>query len=63
VALSTDPEVVRRETEEAVQACIRNGCPCEFVLKDISTVSHKPENLIVWADTVAEVLDRYYDKD
>lgn len=63
VALSTDPEVVRRETEEAAQACIRNGCPCEFVLKDISTVSHKPENLIVWADTVAEVLDRYYDRD
>jgi hypothetical protein len=32
----------------------------EFVLKDISTVSHRPENLIVWAQTVSDVLDAYY---
>ena len=30
------------------------------VLKDISTVFDKPENLIVWAKTVTKVLDRYY---
>lgn len=62
VAIETDPEVIRRETEETVKACVKHGCPCEFVLKDISTVSHKPENLILWAQTVSDVLDQYYDK-
>lgn len=62
VAICTDPDVIRRETEETVKACIRYGCPCEFILKDISTVSHKPENLIVWTQTVSEVLDQYYEK-
>ena len=60
VALQTDPDVIRRETEETVKAAIKYGCPCEFVLKDISTVSHKPENLILWAKTVSDVLDEYY---
>lgn len=58
VAIETDPEVIRKETEKTVQVCQKYGCPCEFVLKDISTVSHRPENLIVWAKTVSEVLDR-----
>lgn len=62
VALSLNPEVVYKETEETVKACIKYGCPCEFVLKDISTVSHKPQNLILWAKIVSEVLDKYYDK-
>ncbi len=60
VAIQTDPEVIRKETEETVKVCLKYGCPVEFVLKDISTVSHRPENLIIWADTVAEVLDHYY---
>jgi hypothetical protein len=60
VALHTDPEIVRKETKETVKAAIRYGCPTEFVLKDISTVSNRPENLIVWANTVSEVLDQYY---
>ena len=60
VAIATDPEVIRRETEKTVKLCQRYGCPVEFVLKDISTVSHRPGNLIVWAQTVSDVLDAYY---
>lgn len=60
VAIRTDPEVIRREIEDTVKACQKYGCPCEFVLKDISTVSGKPENLIVWVETVSRVLDEYY---
>lgn len=60
VSMHTDPDVIRKETENTVKLCIKYGCPVEFVLKDISTVSHRPENLIVWADTVSEVLDKYY---
>ncbi|MBR4888338.1 MAG: hypothetical protein IKU17_04255 [Clostridia bacterium] len=62
VALATNPDVIRKEIEETVKACIKYGCPCEFVLKDISTVSGKPQNLITWAQTVSDVLDEYYDK-
>ena len=60
VAISTDTEVIRKEIEETVKACIKHSCPYDYVLKDISTVSHKPENLIVWAQTVSDVLDKYY---
>ena len=60
VALKTDPDVIRAETERSVKAALKYGCPTELVLKDISTVSHRPENLIVWAETVSDVLDKYY---
>ena len=60
VAIETDPAVIRAETEKTVKLCQKYGCPVEFVLKDISTVSNRPENLIVWAKTVSEVLDSYY---
>ena len=60
VAMITDPDVIRREIEETVKACIKYGCPCDFSLKDISTISNRPENLIVWAQTVSDVLDKYF---
>ena len=60
VAVNTDEAVVRKEIEDTVKVCIKYGCPCEFVLKDISTVSGRPDNLIRWARTVKEVLDKYY---
>jgi len=60
VAIKTDPDVIQKGVEETVKACIKNGCPFDYVLKDISTVSNRPENLIVWANTVSDVLDQYY---
>lgn len=60
VATRTDPEEIREEIEETVKLCIKYGCPCDITLKDISTVSHRPENLILWAQTVSDVLDKYY---
>lgn len=60
VAIEFDRDVVRKKTEETIRACIRHGCPYEFVLKDISTVSHHPENLIEWNRVVQETIDRYY---
>jgi hypothetical protein len=53
-------EAVQRETAETVEACMEHHCPCELVLKDISTVGNKPENLIQWVKTVEATLDRYY---
>ncbi len=60
VAIKTDVEIIRREIEETVRACIKYGCPYDISLKDISTVSNRPENLITWAKTASEVLDKYY---
>ena len=61
VALQASREQIRKEIETAVKACLKHGCPAEFVLKDITTVSGRLENLTVWASTVSEVLDQYYE--
>lgn len=55
-----DEDVVRREIRATVEASLRHHCPYEFVLKDISTVSYHPENLIAWNRVVQETLDEYY---
>ena len=60
VAVNTSPEVIRREIEETASLCKQYGCPCDITLKDISTVSYRPQNLIIWADTASRVLDEYY---
>jgi hypothetical protein len=60
VAVSTDPEVIRRELTETIEACKRHGCVFDYVLKDISTVSYKLENLVIWEKTVHETIDKYY---
>ena len=60
VAISTDPEVIRREITETVELALKYNGPCDITLKDISTVSYKPENLIIWAKVASEVLDKYY---
>ena len=53
-------DYVEKETIETIEACKENKCPYEFVLKDISTVNNHPENLINWAKTMTETIDRYY---
>ena len=60
VSLNTDPEVIRDETRKTMEICLKYVCPYELVLKDISTVSYRPENLIIWEKTVRETLDGYY---
>ena len=61
VSAVTDPEVIRAEIEKSVKICQKYGCPMDITLKDISTVGYRPENLMVWAQTVSDVLDKYYD--
>lgn len=60
VAGSLDRDYIRKEITETIEACLDNKCPYEFVLKDISTVGHNPQNLINWTATVMETIDRYY---
>ena len=55
-----DPDTVRREITRIIEICQKYNCPYEFVLKDVSTVSGKPDNLISWVRTVTGTLDQYY---
>ena len=55
-----DPEPVRQETRRVLDACRRTGTPCEFILKDISTVRRDPSRLTQWVDTVSAVIDETF---
>ncbi|MGI6200100.1 MAG: hypothetical protein ACOYJA_04975 [Christensenellales bacterium] len=48
--------VVRKEIGDYVNACRRTGANCELTLKDITTVSGRPENLIEWVRIAMEVV-------
>jgi hypothetical protein len=43
-----DPAAVRQDLQETRHACKRQGCPLEFILKDISTVRYQPQRLFEW---------------
>jgi len=55
-----NPDPVREEITRYCEACIEHRTPLEFVIKDISTIANRPENLTLWAATVREVIDRFY---
>ena len=57
-----DEDAIRREVRETAEACMKYGCPWDYTLKDISTVSYKIENLTRWNEVVQETLDEYYDR-
>jgi hypothetical protein len=53
---SFDEDLVRRDLEKTRDLCRGNGCPVEFILKDISTVRYEPERLTRWADIAMQVV-------
>lgn len=55
-----NPKPVEAEISATIEACKRHKTPLEFVLKDISTIANKPENLTQWAETVKRAIDRYH---
>ncbi len=52
-----DEGEVRRELKRIVAACRRNGCSADIVLKDITTVREKPQNLFAWERIAMEVVN------
>jgi len=50
------PQAVEQDLRETYEVCNRYGCPVEFILKDISTVRYKPQNLWEWADIAMQVV-------
>jgi len=55
-----NPAPVVEEMTGYLEACKRHGTPCEFVLKDISTIANNPDTLTQWLRTAEEVVDRYF---
>jgi hypothetical protein len=60
VAVDLNEDALKAEITETVEACIKSKCPYEFVLKDISTIGRKPQNLFNWVTITNQVLDSYY---
>jgi hypothetical protein len=46
---------VRENLQATKTVCQKNGCPLEFILKDISTVRYQPQRLFEWARIAMEV--------
>jgi len=55
-----DADTVRDEIKRVIKTCKAHDCAFEFVLKDISTVSYKPQNLIEWNKVVQSTIDQYF---
>jgi hypothetical protein len=52
---SFDPDALREDLMATRRVCEKNGCPLEYILKDISTVRHEPQRLFQYADIVMQV--------
>lgn len=54
-----DKEHLKVEIKTILDACVKNGCSLDLVLKDISTCSHRPENIFEWETVVMDLVKQY----
>ncbi|MBE6936108.1 MAG: hypothetical protein E7458_06340 [Ruminococcaceae bacterium] len=54
-----DMAAISGEIEKYVDACHRYGCTCDLVLKDITTVSGRTQNLVEWEQTAMRIAQKY----
>lgn len=47
---------LRKELTTILDACSRNGCSCELILKDISTCCGRPQNIFEWEQIAMELV-------
>ena len=47
----------RPDLRATLDACAKNGCPLEFILKDISTVRYQPQRLWEWERIARRVVE------
>ena len=52
-----DPQQVRDDLVQTVNACAEHGCPLEIIQKDISTVRYEPERLFEWSRIAMEIVN------
>jgi hypothetical protein len=51
-----DHDNLKKEITTILDACKRNSCNCDIVLKDISTCCFRPENIFEWERIVMELV-------
>lgn len=56
---SVDEASIRKEISDTLKACTEYGTPCEFTLKDITTVEKQPERLTRWAQITYEEIEKW----
>jgi len=54
-----DVEPCRQEMITVLEACRRNGCICEMVMKDTHTCRGEPERYDQWTDAAMELAEQY----
>lgn len=54
-----DEEHLRAELKHILDACRRNGCNCDMVLKDISSAGYNLNNLVRWEQIAMEMARDY----
>ncbi len=54
-----DEVELKKEIGKILDACKRNSCSCDLVLKDISSVSYNPANIFRWEQIVMEMVENY----
>lgn len=50
---------LRKELKRILDAGKRHGCHMDIVLKDVSTTSHNPQNIIRWEQIAMEMVENY----
>ena len=53
-----DPDQARNEILRLLKQA--DGCSCELIMKDVSTVRYKPQNLFAWAKIAVETIQDFY---
>ena len=55
-----DTDAAKAETRKVLSACRKNGTPCEFILKDITTAKGNVGALADWVNLVNAQIDEYF---
>lgn len=54
-----DQDALKKELGTILNACRRNGCACDIVLKDISTCCKRPQNIFEWEQIAMDMVRNY----
>lgn len=54
-----DTDSLKKEIGNILDACRKNNCSCDIVLKDISSCCRRPENIFEWEKIVMDMVKNY----
>ena len=54
-----DEALIAEDIRATLQACAQHGTPCQFVLKDITTVRNDPARLTRWYEIVKSTIEQF----